>query len=47
MRSCKWGHEDDMRIGKTDNPYEIKDHSPHDPGDEQPYTKCIEGSNCD
>ena len=49
----KWGHEEDKRIGQTDNPInEIHDVSPHDPGDENDNvrngpTKCIQGSNCD
>ena len=48
-----WCHEDDKRIGQTDNPInKIHDVSPHDPGDENdnPLTapsKCIPGSNCD
>jgi len=49
----KWGHEEDKRIGQTDNPInKIHDIGPHDPGDENdsplvPPTKCIPGSNCD
>ena len=49
-KSCNWTHEDDKKIGQTDNPInKVMDHSPHDPGDENdsPYTKCIPGSNCD
>jgi len=49
----KWCHEDDKRIGQTDNPInKVHDVSPHDPGDENDSpltapTKCIPGSNCD
>tara|TARA_R100000742_G_C4278844_1_gene102231 strand:- start:661 stop:1155 length:495 start_codon:yes stop_codon:yes gene_type:complete len=52
-KSCNWTHEDDKRIGQTDNPInKVMDHSPHDPGDENDSplsapTKCIPGSNCD
>lgn len=49
-KGSKWCHEDDKRIGQTDNPInKMHDVSPHDPGDENdsPYTKCIPGSNCD
>ena len=49
-KGSNWCHEDDKRIGQTDNPInKMHDVSPHDPGDENdsPYTKCIPGSNCD
>tara|TARA_E500000305_G_C4023565_1_gene240391 strand:- start:1229 stop:1705 length:477 start_codon:yes stop_codon:yes gene_type:complete len=49
-KGSKWCHEDDKGIGQTDNPInKMHDVSPHDPGDEndEPYTKCIPGSNCD
>ena len=37
--SAKWNHEDDKRIGQTDNPMHQVD--------KEPFTKCIDGSNCD
>tara|TARA_R100000152_G_scaffold3934_1_gene1376 strand:- start:4006 stop:4491 length:486 start_codon:yes stop_codon:yes gene_type:complete len=52
-KGSKWCHEDDKRIGQTDNPInKIHDVSPHDPGDENDnplaaQSKCIPGSNCD
>ena len=52
-KGSKWDHEDDKRIGQTDNPInKIHDVSPHDPGDENDnplaaQSKCIPGSNCD
>lgn len=52
-KGSNWCHEDDKRIGQTDNPInKMHDVSPHDPGDENDNpltapTKCIPGSNCD
>jgi len=41
--SCKWDHEDDKGIRQNDNPM----HEFQDKNAKQPYTKCIEGSNCE
>lgn len=42
-KGSKWDHEDDKRIGQTDNPINKEMHTEDVTGP----TKCIPGSNCD